>query len=426
MEFIELFQRLSVALAVGLLIGVERGWRAQENSENDSTAGLRTFGLSGLLGGIWGAVAHATAENGGVVALGLAFTTYAAIMAAFRYREMCDAGTFGATTVVATMLAFSIGALAVLGPVEVAAAAGVVVCILLAWRSLLHKWVSRLTPAELRSGFILLAMTFVLLPLLPNRTVDPWNSLNPYELWLMTIMIALMSFVGYVAVKLAGDKQGIAITGIAGGLASSTAVTMTLARQARDAPTGGAIFAAGALFASAVMAGRVLFIVAAINPRMLVSVGLPIGAVGVVLAIGAVLLMRGSSDSRDEGEALQLKNPFELMTVLKFGAVLGIVMFSAKVLTEWLGSAGTYAVATLSGIADTAAITLSMARSGAAETAAIAIFIAVAVNTIVKSAIAWWIGGASMGWRKALVSAIAIAAGAAGLLVSAGWQEPST
>ena len=122
MDFIELFQRLSVALAVGLLIGVERGWRARENSEKDSTAGLRTFGLSGLLGGIWGAVAHATAENGGVVALGLAFAIYAAIMAAFRYREMCDEGTFGATTVVAAMLAFSIGALAVLGPIEVAAA----------------------------------------------------------------------------------------------------------------------------------------------------------------------------------------------------------------------------------------------------------------------------------------------------------------
>jgi uncharacterized membrane protein (DUF4010 family) len=426
MDFFELFQRLSVALAVGLLIGVERGWRARENSEKDSTAGLRTFGLSGLLGGIWGAVAHATAENGGIVALGLAFATYAAIMAAFRYREMRDEGTFGATTVVATMLAFSIGAFAVLGPIEVAAAAGVVVCILLAWRSLLHKWVSRLTPEELRSGFILLAMTFVLLPLLPHRTVDPWASLNPYELWLMTIMIALMSFIGYVAVKLAGDKQGIAITGIAGGLASSTAVTMTLARQARDSPAGGAMFAAGALFASAIMAGRVLAIVAAINPRMLVSVGLPIGVVGVVLAIGAVVLMRGGGEDQNEGEELQLKNPFELMTVLKFGAVLGIVMFTVKVLTEWLGSAGTYAVAALSGIADTAAITLSMARSGAAETAAIAIFIAVAVNTIVKSAIAWWIGGASMGWRKALVSAIAIAAGAAGLLISAGWQEPNT
>jgi uncharacterized membrane protein (DUF4010 family) len=186
------------------------------------------------------------------------------------------------------------------------------------------------------------------------------------------------------------------------------------------------MFAAGALFASAIMAGRVLAIVAAINPRMLVSVGLPIGVVGVVLAIGAVVLMRGGGEDQNEGEELQLKNPFELMTVLKFGAVLGIVMFAVKVLTEWLGSAGTYAVAALSGIADTAAITLSMARSGAAETAAIAIFIAVAVNTIVKSAIAWWIGGASMGWRKALVSAIAIAAGAAGLLISAGWQEPNT
>ena len=426
MDFIELFQRLSVALAVGLLIGLERSARANDDANSENADGLRTFGLSGLLGGVWGAIGTATSAGGGAIALGIAFTTYAAIMSLFRYRQMCEEGSFGATTVVAIMLAFSLGAFALIGPIEVAAAAGVAVAALLSWKSLLHRWVSQLTRDEIRSGFILLAMTFVLLPLLPNRTVDPWGALNPYELWLMTIMIALMGFVGYMAVKFGGDKQGVTITGLAGGLASSTAVTMTLARQARDASSGSAMLAAGALLASAVMAGRVLAIVAAINPRMLWAVGLPIGIVGIVLAVGAFFFMRFGDEGSGDREAIQLGNPFDLGTVLKFGVVLGAVMVAAKLLTEWLGPAGTYAVAGISGIADTAAIALSMARSGAAETAAIAIFIAVAVNTVVKTAMAWWIGGSAMGWRKAVVSAIAVAAGAAGLMLSAGWQEAST
>lgn len=425
MDSFDLFQRLSVALAVGLLIGLERGWRARDEDQGERTAGLRTFALSGLLGGIWGAIAKATADSGGAVALGIAFVIYAAIFAAFRYREICSEGTYGATTIVAAMLTFALGAFAVLGPVEAAAAAGVVAAALLAWKSLLHRWLEKITREEIRSALILLAMTFVLLPLLPHRTIDPWDSINPYELWLMTIMIAALSFAGYIAVRLAGEKQGIAITGVAGGLASSTAVTMTLSRLAREHPEQSKLLASGALFASAVMAARVLAIVGAINPRLLASVGPSVGAVGAVLAVGALILMwRGGE--RGEGEGMELKNPFELGTVLKFGLILAVVMFAAKALTDVLGSAGTYAVAALSGVADTAAITLSMARSGSAETATIAIFIAVVVNTVVKSAMAWWVGGAAMGWLKAVVSVLAIAAGLAGLMLTAGWRDVST
>lgn len=417
MDTFDLFQRLSVALAVGLLIGLERGWRGREEDEGDRTAGLRTFALSGLLGGVWGAIGKAAGPGGGDFALGAAFSIFAVIFAFYRYREVERDGTFGVTTVVAAMLTFALGALAVLGSVEAAAAGGVAAAVLLAWKSVLHRWLQRLTREELRSALMLLAMTFVLLPLLPHHTVDPWDSLNPYEIWLMTIMIAALSFVGYLAIKLAGEQQGIAITGLAGGLASSTAVTMTLSRLAREHPEQRTLLVSGTLFADAMMAVRVLAIVGVINPRFVMSVAPSIGAMGAVFALGGVVLMRMGMDGDHEREGLKLKNPFDMPMVLKFGALLGVVTVAAKVLTDFAGAAGAYAVAALSGLADTAAITLSMARGGAdAQTATIAIFIAVAVNTIAKSAIAWWVGGTAMGWLKAVASAVAIAAGGAGLL----------
>jgi uncharacterized membrane protein (DUF4010 family) len=417
----ELFQRLSVALAVGLLIGLERGWRERKEGEGGRTAGLRTFALSGLLGGVWAAIAKAAGDGGGAIALGLAFAVHAAILAVFRYRENVRDGTFGATTIVAAMLTFALGALAVFGPIEAAAAGGVATAGLLAWKSVLHQWLQRMTREELRSGLVLLAMTFILLPLLPQRTVDPWDALNPYEIWLMTIMIAFISFVGYVAVKLTGDRHGIAITGIAGGLASSTAVTMTLAQLARENPEQRTLLTAGVLLASAVMSGRVLAIAGVINPSLLTAIALPIGAIGAVLACGAVVLMWRSADGEvGDGTAITLKNPFELATVLKFGAVLAIVLLATKLLTGAVGAAGAYLVAAVSGVADVDAVTLSMARGagGDAAVAAIAIFIAVAVNTASKTMMAWWIGGAGMGRLMAVVSALAVVAGAVALLLS--------
>ena len=426
MDTFELFQRLSVALAIGLLVGLERGWSGRTEEEGYRTAGLRTFALSGLLGGVWGAIAKETINSGGAVALGAAFVVYAAIFAFFRYREVAHDGTFGATTVVAAMLTFALGAFAILGSMEVAAAGGVAVTALLAWKSLLHTWLRRMTQEELRSGLVLLAMTFILLPVLPNRTVDPWDALNPHEIWLMTIMIAFISFVGYVAVKLAGDRQGIAITGLAGGLASSTAVTLTLAKVASENAGQARLLAAGVLFASAVMAGRVLAIAGVINPTVLVAIALPIGAVGAALALGALALMlRSAGGEADHGErSIALKNPFELGTVLQFGAILAAVILATKVLTGLVGSAGAYLVAAVSGIADVDAITLSMARSagGGGATvavAAVAIFIAVVVNTITKAVMAWSIGGSAMGWPMAIVSALSIVAGALGLMFGA-------
>ena len=415
MDTFELFQRLSVALAVGLLIGLERGWQGRTDREGERAAGLRTHALAGLLGGIWGAISLRN-EDGGAIALGLAFAAFSAAIVVFRLREVIHDRTYGATTVVAAMLAFGLGAFAAVGDIQVAAAGGVAVATLLALKAFLHNWVQRLTWEELRSGLVLLAMTFILLPLLPDRPVDPWGSLNPHALWLLTILIAALSFAGYVAIKVTGEDRGILLTGLAGGLVSSTAVTLSLSRLARETPDRTRLLVAGMLVAGATMVARILVIVGLTNWRLLALLAPPLLAGGAVLGAGALVLGARAQPRSATGDGLEVRNPFDLLTVLKFGALLTAITFAARLATNAGGQAGAYALAALSGIADVDAITLSMSRLGGAaitqETAAGAILVAVAVNTAAKAVLSWVAGGAGVGRWMALVSALAVAAGA--------------
>ena len=419
MDTIELFQRLGVALAIGFLIGLERGWKTRDEPEGNRAAGLRTITLGALLGGIWGALV-AMRSNDGLIALALAFSVYSAVILLFRYREALDEGTFGATTVVAAMLAFALGAFAVAGDMAVAGAMGVAVAALLAFKEVLHGWVGRISWLELRSGLLLAAMTFIMLPLLPDRTVDPWDTINPFVMWLLTVMIAAISFAGYIAIKAVGDKAGIIMTGVAGGLASSTAVTVTLSEMAKEHPEKVAALTAGTLLASATMAARVLAVVAAVGSSVLPQIVLPIGLGGAALLATAFYFLRQDKGGIDGGR-LKLTDPFELATALKFGLILTVVMVAAKLLTRIGSGQGVYALAAISGIADVDAVTLSMSRLASDPAsimlAAHAILIVVAVNTVSKAVIAWATGGAGIGKRMMVSAAIAIAVGAASLLL---------
>ena len=421
METLELFQRLSVALAIGLMIGLERGWQARDEAEGERAAGFRTHALAGLLGGVWGALAHSSSD-GGTIALGLAFVTFSSAVIIFRFRETAYDKTFGMTTVVAAMLAFALGAFAVLGNMQVAAAAGVAVVALLALKPALHAWLNRLSWLELRSGLVLLAMTLILLPLLPNRTVDKWSAINPYEIWLMTVMIAVFSFAGYLAIKTLGDQRGILFSGIAGGLASSTAVTVTMARFANLHPNQAPQLSGGAIIAGAIMMVRVLAVTSVANAALLTKLVLPLGFAATTLAFIGMYYVRNGSQGSDNGRSLTLSNPFELGTVLQFGALLTVVGVLGKYLTQVGGDKGAYALAAVSGIADVDAITLSMSRLAgneiSADTAAAAIAIAAGVNTISKAALGWMIGGSAIGSRLMIAALLAVAAAFAGHLLN--------
>ncbi len=421
METLELFQRLSVALAIGLMIGLERGWQSRDEPEGERSAGFRTHALAGLLGGTWGALALQTG-NGGAIALGIAFLTFSSAVIVFRFRETSYDKTFGMTTVVAAMLAFALGAFAVLGNMQVAAAAGVAVVSLLALKAALHAWLKRLSWLELRSGLVLLAMTLVLLPLLPNRTIDPWSAINPYEIWLLTVMIAVFSFLGYAAIKALGDQRGILFSALAGGLASSTAVTVTMARLAKSHPEQVNRLSGGAILAGATMMVRVLVVTGVANLALLPKLLFPIGFAAAALAMLGMHLLHKEPDEPGKANSIKLNNPFELSTVLQFGALLTLISLLAKYLTGIAGNSGAYALALASGITDVDAITLSMSRLAGStistSAAAAAIAIAVGVNTVSKAALGWMSGGFETGKRLLAAAGVAMMAAAAGHFIN--------
>jgi uncharacterized membrane protein (DUF4010 family) len=394
----DIFQRLAVALAVGLLIGIERGWHERGAGEGHRIAGLRTFGLIGLLGALWALLA---AEMGELV-LGLAFTAFAVLVVAAHVLDAYSDRDYGITTAVAALVTFALGALAARGHLTIAGASAVVVATLLGLKPMLHSWLEQMEQRELYAIFKMLLISVVLLPILPDKGYGPWQALNPYEIWLLVVLIAGISFAGYFAVKLAGSQRGIVITGLFGGLASSTAVTLSFAKLGRQNLTAQSLLAAGVILAAGTMFPRMLLEVSVVNRELLSSLSAPLLGMMMVSYL-AVPLLLFSIDREHQMHAVTIKNPFELLPALKFGLLLVVVMLAAKWFQQWFGDAGLYAVAAISGISDVDAITLSVARLARSEldqTVAVQAFvIAACVNTIVKGLMVGFICRSTMSWQ---------------------------
>jgi len=407
----ELLSRLAVSLAIGLLVGLERGWRTRDEEDHQRTAGFRTFALSGLLGGVTGAL---SLQAGGSL-IGFVFIIYAAAFAAFHWLEAKAEQNMSVTSVVAGMLTFLLGTMAVTGELLVAVACAVAITILLALRDQLHRWVATLTWPEIRAVLILLAMSFLLLPILPNRTIDPWNSINPYEIWLLAILIAAISFSGYVAVRVFGDQLGLVLTAIAGGLASSTATTLAFARLGRAHPASARLLSAGILLSGVVMMIRVGSVAVALNGPLLTLLAPPLVGAAAILALGsAILLFR---NTKQENPDLRIDNPLAIGTALKLAAFIAGVMLAVELLRGMFGNFGVLIVAAFSGVADVDAVTISMARMGGKDidlnTTVRGILIAVAVNTGSKAMLAGWAGGRTIGALVSGISALALLGGIA-------------
>jgi uncharacterized membrane protein (DUF4010 family) len=392
MNMLDLAFRLGLALAIGFVIGFERGWRERDEEEGQRTAGLRTFTLIGLLGGVLGALS----SEGDRSLLAAAFAILGAVLGVFLWREGQKHEDLSATTFVAALVTFALGAFAVLGDTTIAAGAAVATLLLLANKETLHGWLARITWPELRSGLLLAAMTFIALPLLPDRTIDPWQAINPHEIWLMTILIAAVSFAGYAAVKIAGPQRGLVLAATLGGLVASTAVTLSLARLARASAAHVRMLSGAILAAGAVMLLRVLAVVALLNAP-LASALAPVLLAGAVASglIAAVLVGGHARQPAGQSSDLVMRNPFEIGEVLRFGALLAVVMAAVALARQAYGDGGLFGVAAISGLADVDALTLSAARLDVPLTiAADAILIAIAVNTLAKTAYAGFAGGA--------------------------------
>ncbi|MCO2086832.1 MgtC/SapB family protein [Pseudomonas aeruginosa] len=394
---------LGLALASGLLIGLERGWQQRERPEGHRVAGVRTFALIGLLGGLGGLLAQRWGA-GMLIALLVLVGVYLVVgylVTAHMHAVM------GLTTSVAALATFAIGALATSGAWHVSAVAAVVVLALLRFKQLLHAGVGKLSEAEISSGTQLLLISVVVLPVLPDRGFGPYEALNPYRLWWAVVLLAVLSFAGFVLMRSLGRKRGLVFTALLGGIVSSTATTATLARWAGQTPGWRPLAAAGAALACAAMFARMAALVAI--AAMAVAGGV----------LGTFLAARSPADDLPE---LQLGNPLQLRSALQFAAFLAAVMLAGRFLADRFGDAGVMLTAAASGLVDVDAITLSIGRlvtEGAvtAASATLALFIAASVNQVTKLVLLMSLAGRALAWRV-LPSYAAMAA--AGFAVALG------
>lgn len=413
---------LAVALAIGLLFGLERGWHGEQDGDHKKPAGVRTFGLIGLLGGVGGVIAQALSP----IVLGFLFLALAVVALGSYLFHVRETDAIGSTTLIAELLAFALAALSTLGHQAEAASAAVISTLLLGYKPQLHRWLARLEQAELQATLKLLLITVVLLPVLPDQGYGPDQALNPYELWWLVVLIATISYVGYFAIKVFGANAGVALTGLLAGLASSTALTLQMARIARhqhtdqrtnqhtDQRTQANLIATGILIANTTLFPRILVIVTLLKPSLALALAPPLIGMTLLTLLPtlAFWLRRGAPL---EAGALQVSNPLALGQALRFGLLLAVVMMVARISAEIFGSAGLLGVAAVSGVADLNAITLSIARMELEQigqrTALIAILIALTTNALFKTLLCATIAGPRLAWRIGLSLSAALLAG---------------
>ena len=416
MDTYALLERLLLALAIGLLIGVERGWQEREGKDGSRAAGVRTFALIGMLGGL----SALLSPSDGYYFLGCALLAFAGSLALFEWREAQASNSSSATGMIAGLLAFVLGAFAVRGDMVVAGASGIAATVILAERQALHAFVANLKWTELRSALILLVMSFVVLPIAPDHAVDPWGALNPRQLWLMVVVIAALSYVGYVCVRLAGERAGLLYAAAAGGLVSSTTVTWTYARLSRTQPQSSMALVAGVTSAWAISLLRMSMIATFLAPALARPL-LSVLAFPVLFLVGVAALMFWRSVPTSEKSPLELRDPFELGEVLKFGAILAAVTLAAKLAGTGSSQLGLIPLAAVSGVVDVDPITLSVSKmagqSVALPLAATVILTAGGANLACKTVLAATLGSRAFAIYLAAAALTAAASAAVVWLV---------
>lgn len=403
--------RLAIALLLGAIIGLERGWEARDQKSGERIAGIRTFALVGLLGGISAVLAREITQWAfpvllvSVVAMGI--VAYSERLAHIR--------NFSITGMVGMVLTFCFGAIAVAVDPVMATASAVITAIILDNKEEIHGWVHRLKEHELDAALKLLLISVVMLPLLPNERLGPGGVLNPREIWWMVVMIASISFVGYFAIQVGGTRKGILFTSLFAGLSSSTALTLHFSRQSAQNPQLSGQLAAGILIACGTMFPRILAYCYVINRELLPSLIWPVLIMTVLLYGPALFIWRRHSGKLDVSQPTLNQNPLDLTSALVFGLLLTAILLLGEFLKNWLGDAGIYVLAASSGVADVDAITLSLTRMSvdklAMNTAVIGIVIAAATNNLIKAGMAGVIGNRHTGMMVAIPMALSLIAG---------------
>jgi len=403
-----LLYQLGIALGLGLLVGLQREFAASD------LAGIRTFPLITVFGTLSGALA---ADLGGLV-LGAGIVAIAGLIVTGNVIKLrTSEADPGITTEVAALLMYGVGAALAAGYTTAAIVTGGSVAVLLHWKSPMHDLVTRIGEADARAIFRLALIALVILPLLPNRAFGPYAVLNPFGIWLMVVLIVGISMGAYVAYQLLGRRSGTLVAGLMGGLISSTATSVSLARRSRVAASEAGAAAVVIVIASTVVFGRVLFEVAIITPAQLGAIAPPLVVMMVVMvALSAVSYL--SSRKTFEHVAQEQEPPSDLGAAIVFGLLYAAVMLGVAAAKANFGQAGMYVVAGLSGLTDMDAITLSTAqlvRSGdvGAGTGWRLILVGSLANLLFKGGIVVVLGDRRLSSRVLSLFGLGIAAGVA-------------
>ena len=407
---LQLLQRLTAALAIGGLIGIERGWKQRSEEPGSRAAGLRTYTLAGLLGGL----SAILGEDMGVAAFAAMAIAFSAVFGMFQWRDTSADEEFSVTSTVAGLLTFALGGFAGLGYLQEAAAAAVAVVCILAFKDSLHAWLGALTWPEIRSAFLILAMTFLALPLLPSSPIDPWGVIRLRELWFLTILIATISFAGYIAVRLLGYRAGLAVGAVAGSIASSTLTVAELAGRVRRATVTALDAASAASLTTLVMLVRIMLLVIFLAPQLNTLILPVLGASAGVAAAGALYLLRPRDAMTEEQLLPNLKSPLDMRSVASFALLIGGLNICVALGSRWAGEITLLPLAALGGLADTDAVVLNVTRLSepSPRLAAGAILLAAAANMVSKTLIAFVAGNVRFGAYFVASSLAAVVAGA--------------
>jgi uncharacterized membrane protein (DUF4010 family) len=401
----------AIAIGIGLFIGLEREQRdtADQPAPHEVLMGVRTFALLSLFGWIAGNWLWTTPWIP-VAAL----LVVGALIAVSTLSP--EAKGRGLTTEVAALATFLLGMLVHQNRLlAVGFALGVM--LLLISKPWFRTIVPKMKRADLTSTLQLAVLLAIVLPLLPTEAPDPWKVLSPRRLGIFVAMIAGIGFVGYVLNRLLGNQRGAGLTGIVGGLASSTAVTAAMAQQAKAAETMRVPGQLATMLASTVMFVRVVIVAALIAPKVALALAAPLGAMAAITLGGSFWKWRSmKAEKKKDGVGVELENPFSLLPALKWGVMLAVILVVSAVAKQHLGNAGLLATAAISGLMDVDAINLAAGRQAASgevplSIAALAIMIAVASNTLVKTGIALFGGGRAYALPMVAVFGAATAAG---------------
>ena len=330
------FVALGVALGVGLLIGFEREQAASDDAKPGDTSmgGVRTYPLVSLAG----ALATMLSREVGPWFVALAFAAVAGLVGISYADDVRQGRDRGLTSEAAMLLAFLLGALApseglmasTKEKVVVLFSVAVVVTLILSLKPALHGLAKKTTKVDVYATLKFLLVAVVLLPLLPDRTFGPLDVLNPFKIGLLIVLIAGVGFAGYVAVRALGPGRGLGVTGLVGGLVSSTAVTLASAGHARREPRLAPSCALAIVLANTIMAPRVLVVVAAVQPSLVPVLAIPVGGLVLVGVVASWIFWRRAQGARGEAGTLEIKNPFELSSAIKMGLLITVVLFVSK------------------------------------------------------------------------------------------------